>query len=155
MINVSKSIHFSETAMGGANKEHMQSICDKYLKAINEIGKFVVHRLCRVWLYVDILFNHSKIGRIQKKAISDLHDFTMNVIRDRKNHFNSKNIMINTDKDDVYGRKGRLAMLDLLLENEKDGVIDLEGIREEVDTFMFEVRVNSINVCDDGEFDLC
>ncbi|XP_045534722.1 cytochrome P450 4C1-like [Papilio machaon] len=126
-----------ETAMGGANEEYMQSICDKYLKAINEIGKSITQRFCRIWLYADIVFDYSKIGRIQKKAISDLHHFTMNIIRDRKDS-HSNNIMLDTDNGAIYGRKGGLAMLDLLLENEKDGVIDFEGIREEVDTFMFE-----------------
>lgn len=39
------------------------------------------------------------------------------------------------------GTKKRLAMLDLLLEAESRGEIDLEGIRDEVNTFMFEVRI--------------
>ena len=39
----------------------------------------------------------------------------------------------------MLGRKKRLAMLDLLLTAEKNGLIDNEGIKEEVDTFTFEV----------------
>lgn len=35
-------------------------------------------------------------------------------------------------------KKRRYAMLDILLAAESDGLIDHEGIREEVDTFMFE-----------------
>lgn len=45
----------------------------------------------------------------------------------------------NAMEDDAFGTKKRMAMLDLLLEAESKGEIDLEGIREEVNTFMFEV----------------
>lgn len=37
------------------------------------------------------------------------------------------------------GRNVKLSMLDLLLSMELNGQIDDDGIREEVDTFIFEV----------------
>ncbi|KAL4712740.1 hypothetical protein ACJJTC_008037 [Scirpophaga incertulas] len=40
--------------------------------------------------------------------------------------------------EDNVDRKKRAAMLDLLIQAEKDGSIDSQGIQEEVDTFMFE-----------------
>lgn len=45
----------------------------------------------------------------------------------------------------ILGRKKRLAMLDLLLAAENEGLIDYEGVKEEVDTFTFEVSINQKN----------
>lgn len=44
------------------------------------------------------------------------------------------------------GIKNKHAFLDLLLLAQQDGKkIDAESVREEVDTFMFEVRFNCLN----------
>ena len=40
--------------------------------------------------------------------------------------------------------KKRLAFIDILIENYERGEIDLDGLREEVDTFMFEVSPTQI-----------
>ena len=64
---------------------------------------------------------------LQKKALKVLHGFTTNVISSKK----SKPIFDNTK---------RLAFLDLLLKfSRDDNVFSNDEIRQEVDTFMFEV----------------
>ncbi|XP_045768064.1 cytochrome P450 4C1-like [Maniola jurtina] len=126
-----------ETTMGTSMNDGIESVIRKYLKAIETIGESVVKRMCRIWLYSSVIFNLSTIGRNQKAALLDLHSFTNKIIKERKEFL--KGLKSNQLEDDEsIGKKGRLAMLDLLLENETLGNINIEGIREEVDTFMFE-----------------
>lgn len=67
-----------------------------------------------------------------------MHQFTESVIKERKKTFTGS--ITNKIDDDQYIAKRKLAMLDLLLSAKADGfLIDDEGIREEVDTFTFEV----------------
>ena len=127
--------------MGTSMQDNIESVANKYSKAIEIIGISVVKRFVRVWLHLDCIFKWSKLAKVQKKALKDLHVFTIRIIKERRNFLKVNNINVFDDMDD-YGKKGKLAMLDLLLENQKLGNINDEGIREEVDTFMFEVRIN-------------
>lgn len=116
---------------------------NNYKKAIFEMGHHVVHRLTRAWLHPAILFWLSPLGQRQGKTLSVLHDFSTNVIRKRRSERKSnveKPVNENiTNGDDLKSSKKRTAMLDLLLSAEEDEIINEAGIREEVDTFMFEV----------------
>ncbi|CAH1966528.1 unnamed protein product [Acanthoscelides obtectus] len=77
----------------------------------------------------------------QKRAIKVLHEHTDRVIDERiKNPIN----ISDEDKDSV-GMKKRLAFLDLLLTATIDGKpLSRMDIREEVDTFMFEVLYDTV-----------
>lgn len=108
------------------------------------MGELVVHRVLRPWLYFDSVYFFTTQYWEKKRLIKFLHNFSMSVIQDRKTNFKELNFNEEAIMDDI-GIKKRLAMLDLLISAQKAGTnIDDEGIREEVDTFMFEVRFQSV-----------
>ncbi|CAK1549433.1 unnamed protein product [Leptosia nina] len=127
-----------ETTMGTSMNEGIEAVTNKYFNAIHEIGETVVQRLCKVWMFFDWSFNLCKEARDQKRVLDDLHKLTTRIIQERKTYVENNPLETMLDSSEKSNKKGRLAMLDLLLQNEKDGNIDIDGIREEVDTFLFE-----------------
>ncbi|XP_061379641.1 cytochrome P450 4C1-like [Danaus plexippus] len=119
-----------ETAMGIRLNADKSAEKMMYKKAIMEIGQIVMKRLTTVWLHSDLIFYNMPIGKKFTKCLENVHSFADNVILERKKKYES---VANED-----GGRRRLAFLDLLLEAERNGEIDLEGVREEVNTFMFE-----------------
>ena len=143
----------SETAMGAPTHDDVNSLAAKYFKPLHTLASTMLYRVTRVWLYWDAIFQFSPVAKIQNDALKTLRKFTTQIIQDRREY--RKNHYINTeeiddDECDVYGKKPKLAMLDLLLDEEKKGTIDEKGITEEVDTFMFEVSTSLLNMYVDG-----
>uniref|UniRef100_UPI003B5ACDA8 cytochrome P450 4C1-like n=1 Tax=Leptopilina boulardi TaxID=63433 RepID=UPI003B5ACDA8 len=137
-----------ETAMGTSlNEADMQNV---YRSALNNIIEVIIHRLFRPWLFDDFIFKLVPSGRTFMKYLPILHNFSHKIIEERKEyHEQTKNrylkSIISEDKplipliDETKGNKKRMAMLDHLIAAQKFGKqINDEGIREEVDTFIFE-----------------
>ncbi|XP_026667732.1 cytochrome P450 4C1-like isoform X2 [Ceratina calcarata] len=135
-----------ETAMGTSliDKGDFQY---KYRKAVHKVGITIMHRLFRPWLYIDFVFFLTPVGMLQSRLLKILHGFTKQIIKERKEYHEKTNGRYLADFDGNANeetdemtciRKKRLAMLDLLLSAHRHNLIDDEGIREEVDTFMFK-----------------
>lgn len=124
---------FVETAMGTSIKSSSKEQI-AYKEAINKANNYV-HMVTTDAFYHYFITRIFKLPFWQHKfVIKTLHAFTNRVIKERKATFKNT-----SNETDDYLPKKRLAMLDLLLSvKEENGGIDENGIREEVDTFMFE-----------------
>lgn len=128
--------------MGTSLDDETSGIGQQYKYAIHTLGTYLLHRSIRVWLHPKLLFDLSPIGQKQKDLLNLLSAFRNRVIKQRRDNGNYKNLyseIVNDTEEEFYRGKKRLAMLDLLLDIEDQGKINIEGINEEVDTFMFEV----------------
>lgn len=102
------------------------------------MGNFLVDRLRKPWSLINFIYHFTEASKQEQVTVKKLHQFTYQVIREREKTLKddkSQNAMATT-----YSGRKIYKMLDLLLyEKFQSGNIDYEGIREEVDTFMFEV----------------
>ncbi|XP_077510476.1 cytochrome P450 4V2-like isoform X2 [Amblyomma americanum] len=135
-----------ETAMGVS--VHAQEDADSpYVRAVKVVSGSFLARFVSPWKWVDSLFFNNPSGWDVKRNVDYLHRFTERIIQSRKTEYLEKEPLIVTATDasveepgvsQPYGGK-RLAFLDILLMSHlRDPSFTEEGIREEVDTFMFE-----------------
>ncbi|XP_076453663.1 cytochrome P450 4V2-like [Babylonia areolata] len=155
-----------ETAMG----QHVsaQTKDSEYVRAVYRMCGLLEHRMRAPWYWNKAMYDLFGPGKEHDRCLKTLHEFTVKVIKERMNNFNSKRAAamlsdataVNGGDDDkransVEGSKGekkgeerevegvsrkvRLAFLDMLLYMSDNGrALSLGDIQEEVDTFMFE-----------------
>ncbi|CAG9769844.1 unnamed protein product [Ceutorhynchus assimilis] len=123
----------SETSMGTKldlkTEEGM-----KYKNAIYQIGSIIFQRIITPWLWYPKIFNLTSLRKVEKTSLKVLHNFTNKIIQRR-----SENFKIFDEQFGETFTKRKHPLLDVLLNAKfKYNSIDDIGIREEVDTFMFE-----------------
>ncbi|WAQ96203.1 CP4C1-like protein, partial [Mya arenaria] len=121
---------------------------DMTLCALDIICVLTLARVRSPWLWPDFVFNLSKTGKEYAKCLRVLHGFTEKVIKERQTDFEKEIVdgttvenLIERQNEEIDGKKKRLAFLDMLLCAKCDEKpLSFLDIREEVDTFMFEVQ---------------
>ncbi|CAG7838093.1 unnamed protein product [Allacma fusca] len=132
-----------ETAMG-KKLSCQRNLDHPYAVATIEESAFVWLRWTSPWLHSNMMWSLSSVGRRELANRKVLHDFTNQVIQERKQKFleNSKELEKNIPENDEFSfsTKKKFAFLDLLISIQAQGEIEMtdQDIREETDTFMFE-----------------
>lgn len=115
----------------------VNQICQEFCSRLADI----IHRRSYDFLLrYDFLFNFTPTYQRQQKLIKSLHDFTDKVIVARREKLLSGDCEVDNNNEEGIGSRRKMALLDLLLQSSVDGhqLTNLD-IREEIDTFMFEV----------------
>ena len=94
----------------------------------------------RPWLWSQLIYPYISSGKLFYKSLKILKDFTVNVINKRIESRMLSQKHENTDMESINedSAQRKKFFLDMLLDIYDKGEIDVEGITEEVDTFMFE-----------------
>ncbi|CAH1100868.1 unnamed protein product [Psylliodes chrysocephalus] len=146
-VNVVKPIteytlfSIGETSLGVQLREY--SNCSQYKQSVYDFGESFTYKIARPWLWIPVIYKSSHRYQKDKKTVKNLHDFSMSVIKERQKLFTE------VKSNGSYSERKRLALLDLMLKSYENGAdIDIEGIREEVDTFIFEGHdTTSVSLC--------
>lgn len=128
-----------ETAMGTTVDAQNQD--SAYVRAVSDMRAIFIRRCFSPWKTNDWLFQFSDDYKLQKECLKILHRFTLSIIEERRRLKQTREANTKNVDDNEVGVKKRLALLDLLLDSKIDGRDwTNDEIREEVDTFMFEVK---------------
>lgn len=115
-----------------------------YRENIYEVGKLLLFRVLKPWLISDFIYSLLGYRKQLDEVLKPVLAFTKSIIKQRKENFVNGTTFaasVETDSNDniYFGtKKRRYAMMDTLLQAERNRLIDYEGIIEETDTFTFE-----------------
>nr|CAD7206241.1 unnamed protein product [Timema douglasi] len=106
------------------------------------VSELMFYRMLSPWQWRSFTLFLSPTGWEQRKILRTLHGFTEKVIKERRAEYKEAAKKHGSFPDQLNNtNKKRLTFMDLLIEvAEREGTLSNKEIREEVDTFMFEVR---------------
>lgn len=111
-----------------------------YKNAVYRMSDVCYQRFSKPWTWIQQIFDLSSLRKIERESLKTLHQFTDSIIQKRSENFE----VFDENLDSMSIRK-KLPLLDILINAKiKHGSINNNEIREEVDTFMFEVSITLI-----------
>lgn len=124
----------------GVSVKAQENTESEYVTSVKSMCKIIMNRTFNPLKTYDFSYQFTNDSKIEKRALNVLHSYTDSVINKRVDELRRKQRgeTVNTESD--VGVRRKKAFLDLLLEATIDGQpLSKADIREEVDTFMFEV----------------
>ena len=118
-----------ETSMGVIMNALNSSDCE-YVRAVGDVKRLVRQRFANPLLFYKSLYQYTSAGKEFYKCLNIVHNFTIEVINE--SIASRKNSVVSETEN-----KKKKVFIDVLLDMYDKGEIDVDGIREEVDTFMF------------------
>ena len=119
-----------ETAMGvHINAQYASN--SEYVETVKSVKHELDQRMKQPWLCFPLTYPYTSSGKKFYNSLKTLKDFTVGVI-------NKRIECRKLSKDDENNDVKKTFFLDMLLDAYDKGEIDVDGITEEVDTFMFE-----------------
>ena len=117
-------------SVGSPDTEHLSVV--KNVKIFKEM---MLSRMLNPILFIDFIYKLTSNGKTFYKAVDELNNFCVDVINQR---IRSRKSLQCSDEECLGGggRKKRVLM-DTLLDLYDQGGIDIDGIQEEINTFMF------------------
>ena len=108
-----------------------------YVKSLRKTNDLVLLRTLNPFVVFDFVYRLTSNGKTFYEAVNVMHQFTTSVINER---IQKRKESRDEDRGEENAKKQRV-LLDALLDLYEEGVIDVEGIQEEMNTFTFAGKV--------------
>ena len=126
-----------ETSLGISNSTDKEA--EDYVKTVSTLGHHLLVRTFQPLFWSSYIYSLTSYGKQFYKSLKSIHEYTISAINKRI-AIHSENEQLNnyTVTDKASRTKRNVCFIDTLIESYQKGDIDIDGIREEVDTFVFE-----------------
>ena len=115
----------------------------EYVQAVGSLNQQLQRRQRTPYLWPDLIYRHTSYGKIYYESLKYVQKYTTDVINRKITEQTEKSTVksdfpLTSEQSYQAGDKKGICFIDILLSSYQTGEIDIDGIREEVDTFIFE-----------------